>query len=105
METVEFEYIARLHNDFRTKFGLPRQSGLAEHLYSRVVMEKPYRIAEAFRGIEDFDLFTMAEQVIGREAVTERILSAVPSLVKVSADGDTFLKIRKDIGDELDHAL
>ena len=52
---MEFEYIARLHNDFRTKFGLPRQSGLAEHLYSRVVMEKPYRIAEAFRGIEDFD--------------------------------------------------
>ena len=53
-------------------------------------------------GIEDFDLFTMAEQVIGREAVTERILSAVPSLVEVAADGDTFLRIRKSIGDVLE---
>ncbi len=45
------------------------------------------------------------EKVLGRKAVTERILSAVPSLVEVAADGNTFLKIRKDIGDELDRTL
>ncbi len=52
---MEVRYIARLYNDFNTKFGLPRQSGMAEHLLSRIVMEKPYRVAEAFRGIEGYE--------------------------------------------------
>lgn len=52
---MEYQPIATIHNDFSTKFGLPRQSGLSEHLISRVVMEEPYRNAEAFRGIEAFE--------------------------------------------------
>ncbi|MBQ6164066.1 MAG: tRNA (N6-threonylcarbamoyladenosine(37)-N6)-methyltransferase TrmO [Clostridia bacterium] len=52
---MEVRYIARLYNDFNTKFGLPRQSGMADHLLSRIVMEKPYRVAEAFRGIEGYE--------------------------------------------------
>ncbi len=51
---MEIKYIAHLYNDFKTKFGLPRQSGLAEHLMSKIVMEPEYRVAEAFRGIEDY---------------------------------------------------
>lgn len=47
--------IARIYNDFPTKFGLPRQSGMSEHLISRIVMEPEYRSPEAFRGIEEFD--------------------------------------------------
>lgn len=47
--------IARIHNDFPTKFGLPRQSGMAEHLESTIVMEPSYRNPEAFRGIEEFE--------------------------------------------------
>lgn len=47
--------IAHIENDFPTKFGLPRQSGLSGHLLSRIVMEKEYRSADAFRGIEGFD--------------------------------------------------
>lgn len=47
--------IAHIENDFPTKFGLPRQSGLSEHLISRIVMEEDYRTAEAFRGIEEFE--------------------------------------------------
>lgn len=47
--------IAHIENDFPTKFGLPRQSGMAEHLISRIVMEKEYRSPDAFRGIEAFD--------------------------------------------------
>ncbi len=47
--------IARIFNDFPTKFGLPRQSGMAEHLLSRIVMEPEFGSIEAFRGIEDFD--------------------------------------------------
>ena len=47
--------IARIYNDFPTKFGLPRQSGMSEHLISRIIMEPEYRSPEAFRGIEEFD--------------------------------------------------
>lgn len=52
---MNFEPIAYLYNDFPTKFGLPRQSGMSEHLLSRVVMEEAYRSREAFRGIEEFN--------------------------------------------------
>ena len=52
---MEYQPIAYIHNDFPTKFGLPRQSGLSEHLLSRIVMEEKYRDPEAFRGIEAFD--------------------------------------------------
>lgn len=46
--------IAHLHNDFPTKFGLPRQSGLVDTLESVIVFEPEYRIPEALRGLEDF---------------------------------------------------
>lgn len=45
--------IARIYTDFDTKFGLPRQSGLA-NLPGKIVFEKEYRVAEALRGLEDF---------------------------------------------------
>ena len=48
------EVIARVRNDFPTKFGLPRQSGLAPELRSRVVFEPEYRVPEALRGIEGY---------------------------------------------------
>lgn len=46
--------IARLHNDFPTKFGLPRQSGLVEALESVIVFEPEFRVPEALRGLEGF---------------------------------------------------
>ena len=48
------EIIARIHNDFPTKFGLPRQSGLAPSLRSKIVFEPAYRVPEALRGLEGF---------------------------------------------------
>lgn len=48
------EVIARIRNDFPTKFGLPRQSGLAPSLRAKVVFEPAYRIPEALRGLEGF---------------------------------------------------
>ena len=48
------EVIARIHNDFPTKFGLPRQSGLAPSLRSKIVFEPAYRVPEALRGLEGF---------------------------------------------------
>ena len=46
--------IARIHNAFDEKFGVPRQSGLAEEVISTVVFEEEFRAAEALRGIEAF---------------------------------------------------
>ena len=46
--------IARIHNAFDEKFGVPRQSGLAEEVVSTIVFEEKYRVAEALRGIEEF---------------------------------------------------
>jgi len=46
--------IAKMHSDFATKFGIPRQSGLVETLRSTIVFEPQYRNADALRGLEDF---------------------------------------------------
>ena len=46
--------IARIRNAYESKFGIPRQSGLAEEVISTIVFEPEYRAAEALRGIESF---------------------------------------------------
>lgn len=46
--------IAHIYTDFKTKFGLPRQSGLVEEITGKIVFEKEYSVAEAFTGLEDF---------------------------------------------------
>ncbi len=46
--------IGRIYTDFSTKFGVPRQSGLCDELYGKIVFEPEYRREEAFRGLEDF---------------------------------------------------
>ena len=50
---MDIKVIARIENDFTEKFGVPRQSGLAD-IRSRIVFEPEYRIADAFRGLEGF---------------------------------------------------
>lgn len=46
--------IARIHTDFPTKFGIPRQSGIIDSLQGCIVFEPEYRNAEAVRGLEEF---------------------------------------------------
>ena len=50
---MDIKIIARIENDFTEKFGVPRQSGLAD-IRSRIIFEPEYRIADAFRGLEGF---------------------------------------------------
>lgn len=49
----ELKIIAHIENDFNEKFGIPRQSGLAD-IESRIIFEPPYRSCDAFRGLEGF---------------------------------------------------
>ena len=46
--------IAHIQTDFKTKFGAPRQSGLAKNALGRIVFEKEYRDPNALRGLEQF---------------------------------------------------
>ena len=54
MSTFSMNVIARIHSDFSTKFGVPRQSGLVDALESTIVFEPEYRNADALRGLEGF---------------------------------------------------
>ncbi|MGN0599596.1 MAG: tRNA (N6-threonylcarbamoyladenosine(37)-N6)-methyltransferase TrmO [Oscillospiraceae bacterium] len=49
----ELKIIAHIENSFSEKFGVPRQSGLADTV-SRIVFEPEYRYPDAFRGIEGY---------------------------------------------------
>ena len=51
---MEIQPIAHVENDYTSKFGVPRQSGLVEEVISRIVFEPGYRIPEMLRGLEDF---------------------------------------------------
>jgi len=46
--------IARIHSDFKEKFGIPRQSGLVPETRATIVFEPEYRNPDALRGIEGY---------------------------------------------------
>lgn len=51
---IKMKTIARIHSDFPTKFGIPRQSGVIETLKATIEFEPEYRNPDAVRGLEDF---------------------------------------------------
>ena len=51
---VGMHIIARIRSDYKTKFGIPRQSGLIDSLESEIVFEPEYRDKNALRGLEGF---------------------------------------------------
>ena len=51
---MELRIIARIYTDFKEKFGIPRQSGIARDTVGKIVFEKEYRRPEAIRGIEGY---------------------------------------------------
>lgn len=50
----EIKAIARIHSPFKTKFGIPRQSGVAEAVKAEIVFEPEYRNPDAVRGLEEY---------------------------------------------------
>ena len=47
--------IAYVENDFKEKFGIPRQSGRAPDVISRIIFHPEFRSADALRDIEGFN--------------------------------------------------
>ena len=50
---MELRVIARISTDFKEKFGIPRQSGIA-NTRATIIFEPEYRVREAFRGLEGY---------------------------------------------------
>ena len=82
MGTIEdkltLEVIAHIRSDFPAKFGIPRQSGLAD-TKAEILFEPKYRNPEAFRGLEEFSHiwlvwgFSKCIREIGRASCRERV--------------------------------
>lgn len=74
---MEIRPIAHFESPLKSKFGIPRQSGLVEQLSGRIVFEPPYRREEAVRGLEGFDfLWLIWEFSANRDA--EKSLTVRP---------------------------
>ena len=46
--------IARIHTDFPSKFGIPRQPGIVKSLRGRIVFEEDYRNDDSLRALDGF---------------------------------------------------
>lgn len=46
--------IAKIHTPFKTKFAVPRQSGIADGILGEIVFEPEYRSCDAIRGMEEW---------------------------------------------------
>lgn len=51
---MEIKTIAHIKNDYKTKFGIPRQSGLVKSVTSAIIFEPEFRDANAVRGLEQY---------------------------------------------------
>lgn len=67
--------IGYISTDFKTKFGVPRQSGLSSELKGEITFLPEYKVAEAFRGIEEFSHIWVIWQF--SETITEKFSPTV----------------------------
>ena len=51
---ISVKIIGHIETDFTEKFGIPRQSGLAEKAMGKIVFEPEFKNADALRGLEDY---------------------------------------------------
>lgn len=88
------EYIAYVETPYKEKFGIPRQSGLAESTCGEIIFTPKFRNPDAVRGIEEFshlwllwefsrakqDIFhaTVAPPPSGRKRKTGRVCHTFP---------------------------
>ncbi|MBR5201938.1 MAG: SAM-dependent methyltransferase, partial [Clostridia bacterium] len=54
MGRITIEPIGYIQNDYKEKFGIPRQSGLTENAISKIVFEKDYKDPNFFKGLEEY---------------------------------------------------
>ncbi len=73
---MELKIIARIYTDFKEKFGIPRQSGIAKGTMARIVFEEEYRRSEALRGLDGYShlwlIWQFSESIISEWSPTVR---------------------------------
>ena len=84
----KLEYIARIHTDFPTKFGIPRQSGLVS-TKGTIVFEPEYRKEEALKGLEEYSHLWLIWEF--SEVVRENWSPTVRPQVAVPAESDRIV--------------
>lgn len=52
--SISIEPIAYIHTPFKSKFGIPRQSGVVAEIPGRIVLAPPYNNPDTLRGMEGF---------------------------------------------------
>ncbi len=78
---MDIQPIALFRSPLSGKFGLPRQSGLADSLRGTVVLEPAYRAPEALRGLDGFDyLWLIWGFHLNRESGSEGLTVRPPRL-------------------------
>lgn len=69
-ETFNLRVIGRIYNDYKEKFGIPRQSGLAKSLISKIEFEKEFSNPEYFKGLSEFShiwIIWQFSETVGKE--------------------------------------
>lgn len=77
---MDIQPIAFFESPLKSKFGIPRQSGLVNELVGRIVFEPSFRKVEAVRGMEDFDYLWLIWEFSGvsRQESGSRSLTVRP---------------------------
>lgn len=72
----EMKIIAHIRTPFKTKFGIPRQNGVAPQVRGEIVFEPEYRVPDAVRGIDGYShlwlLWMFSESVTDKWSPTVR---------------------------------
>ena len=71
----ELKVIAKIHSEFKEKFGIPRQSGMVD-LPAKMVFEPEFRDANAVRGLDGFSHIWLLWEF--SEAKLKRVLGNLP---------------------------
>lgn len=71
----EMKIIAHIRTPFKTKFGIPRQSGVAPQVRGEIVFEPEYRVPDAVRGIDGYSHLWLLWMF--SESVTDKWLPTV----------------------------
>ena len=73
---MDIHAIAFFHSPLKSKFGIPRQSGLVSELSGYIVFEPEYRRMEAVRGLDAFDylwlIWEFSENSEAKKSLTVR---------------------------------
>ncbi len=88
---MDMKIIAKIYNDFDSKFGIPRQSGIAE-LESRIVFEPEYRNPDALRGIEEYSHLWLIWNFSENKGEGQCIMHNAECIMKNEGDGQGIMR-------------